>query len=451
MKPYTALARVSTPQQAKKYGIAVQLEAIRRYAESNDLDLQDEYVDNISGASENREALFALIDNAEKYQGVIIYDLTRLARTEKLGFTYLEMLEEAGLEVLSVHRGKIENDLMTGIDIVLSAEERRKTAERTKAGLLHVASQGIPPNGIILLGYDWDKNTKKVTINEQEAKIVVDLFTLSASGMAYRKMAKEMMNREIPSPSKSTKKQSYKWFQHTVRRIIKNKAYKGIFEWKHKDEKVTHKIEMPVIISPDLWQKAQKRNVGAKQKLGFPLTGRIKCGICGMALSARKVERANKPVYLYYRCNSHKEPDGKCGLPLINRFEIEKDAEKELRSIVASPKKLREALAITQVRQDNSAQLAELEDERQRVLAQHQKGYISDYELDDNMTRIRAKQSALRSPGSVSYPVDELIQLVKDLSFVEMLKTLDVTVIVMNREEFSIRMNYVNLKEEKLA
>lgn len=438
MKPYTRLARVSTLAQSKKYGIALQLEAINNYAKYHNIELQDEYIDNISGASENREALFSLVDNASKYKGVIIYDLTRLARTEKLGFTYLEMLQDAGLEVLTVHRGKIENDLMTGIDIVLSAEERRKTRQRTQSGLIYAAEKGTPPNGIILFGYIWDKYKKQVSIHLKQAEIVKRVFTLSASGESYRAIARQMMSESIASPQGSPK-----WFQHTVRRIIKNSAYKGEFIWQHKDSPRKFRIKVPAIVDAELWRKAQKKNVGAKTKLGFPLTGRVRCGICGQSMSARKVQRKNGEVYLYYRCNSHRDINSKPHMGLINRFELEKEVEKELRKVATSPKRIRAALQDAQTQEDHSEELAILEDERQRILSQHQKGYITDYELDDGMKVIRLKTNALKQPQDLDFPIQQYIDRAKALNFRQLLDFTDCTVIVHSKEVFELKIRFV--------
>jgi hypothetical protein len=69
----------------------------------------------------------------------------------------------------------------------------------------------------------------KLTVNEDEAKIVRLIFDLYASGMGLHLISKELENRGITSPCGKTR-----WDNATIRLIIKNERYIGVLK-QHKN------------------------------------------------------------------------------------------------------------------------------------------------------------------------------------------------------------------------
>ena len=240
---YALLSRVSTPHQAKAHGIPEQLKACRAYAARVGLATGDEYVDQISGASETREALYRLLDESERYAGVIIDHPDRIGRDEVVSHVLLRQLWKADLEIHSAHRGLVRPDLQTSMEIAFAAEERRRTLIKTQRALIAEAEKGLLPNGIHLFGYRNLPGQNKAEVNPEEARVVREVFQLAARKMSYRAVAKEMMSR-----GHTTMKGSKLWYQHTVRRVVVNPAYKGEFLWRHKTR--TYTLSIPPVVDP---------------------------------------------------------------------------------------------------------------------------------------------------------------------------------------------------------
>ena len=431
MTTYALLVRVSTLHQAKAHGVPEQLKACRAYAALAGFAVGDEYVDQISGASETRESFYRLLDEAHLYAGVIVDHTDRIGRDEEISHRLLRQLWAAGLEIHSAHRGGlVERDLQTSMEIAFAAEERRRTLIKTQRALIAEAEKGLLPNGIHLFGYRNVPGQNKAEVNPEEARVVRQVFQLAAAPMSYRAVAKEMMAR-----GHLTMKGSKLWYQHTARRVVINSAYKGDFLWRHKTR--TYTLSVPPIVDPDLWAQAQKRKVGAKQKLGFPLTGRVRCGRCGLGMSARKVARAGEPVYLYYRCNSHKEPSGKCGAPLVRRDKLEAAVESELRRVLSDRDELAQIFqsgAEQERSQKVAAETAALSAERGRVLELARRGLMGIDEADEIISGLRAKLRALAAPVELDYPLDEYVAAAAELPFAELLYVANVTAIVLGDE-----------------
>jgi site-specific DNA recombinase len=440
MKPYALLARVSTPNQAKdsRHGIPSQLKATKALAERLGVKVKGEYVDAISGMSESREAFYRLLAEADDYEGVIIYDVTRLARSEELSHRFLRLLQEAGLKVYASNRGlePLEQDFRTAIDIAVSAEERRNLLRRTQNGLIAEADQGKLPNGIHLFGYRNLPGQNAAIINPEEANVIREVYTLACKGMSYRAIAREMMTHK-----RLTMKGSSVWYQHTVRRVILNTAYKGEFVWNWKGER-TYTLEIPPIVDPDTWLKAQRTKRGAHPKLGFPLSGHIKCALCGFSLSAREASSRNK-TFPYYRCNSHKESHRRCTLPHIRREPLEKAVEKELRRVLSDRAVLAEMLEDSMLKEIDprtQQQIKALNDEHARVIEMAQRGLVTLDKAEDLVKEIKKKLKPLEVKPDVDVPLKEYMQAAKNLDFTALLDYSKAIVIV-GPEGFSLKIS----------
>lgn len=72
------------------------------------------------------------------------------------------------------------------------------------------------------LGYDYDPETKTMTVNKEEAKIVQYIFNRYVSGVGTSTIARELEEMGVPNPSGSKN-----WHQTTVAGIIRNEKYVG--------------------------------------------------------------------------------------------------------------------------------------------------------------------------------------------------------------------------------
>ena len=93
MKKAIGYIRVSTEEQSSddKYGVEVQRQAILSYAGSNGYEIEDWFVDVISGTKDNRPELDKILyqpDQLPTHDAVIVFKNDRIARDTKLYFYY---------------------------------------------------------------------------------------------------------------------------------------------------------------------------------------------------------------------------------------------------------------------------------------------------------------------------------------------------------------------------
>jgi DNA invertase Pin-like site-specific DNA recombinase len=238
-----AYLRVSKEQQATEgVSLDAQRQRIEAWCVLNDatLDPADVFIDaGISGKrSDNRPDLHAALDAACSSGGVlIVYSLSRLARSTRDTIDIAERLEKAGADLVSLTE-KIDTTSAAGkmifrILAVLAEFERDQTSERTKDALRYKKSiserVGSTPYGYDL--FDDGKRSKArqrpgstviegnlpVTLvpNPAEADAIERMKQLRDQGFSYRGIAEVLDRSGIPPKSGGSK-----WSHTSVRLLV---------------------------------------------------------------------------------------------------------------------------------------------------------------------------------------------------------------------------------------
>lgn len=168
---------------------------------------------------------------------------------------------------------------------------------------------------------DDEKSPKVPIINEEQAAVVVRIFTEYAGGAGLRTIADGLNRDAIPAPYDSPKlgyghKAGKGWGHTSVNAILRNERYRGRFTWNvrawikdldterkvaHARPKSEHKVtERPelAIVPVELWDTVQSRLAQRALHLGIPKAKRgstpskpsplatlVKCGWCGGPMS----------------------------------------------------------------------------------------------------------------------------------------------------------------------
>lgn len=229
-------ARVSTEKQEKQETIQSQLGALRNYVVDQKYALTKEYIDEgYSGELLARPALDNLRDDAKNglFEAVLVHSPDRLSRK----FIYLGLVEEEfkkyKVRIIFLNRPDSkdtpEENLLTGIQGLISEFEKAKILERTRRGRLHKIKNGIivgsiPPFGYRYIKNDRDSNTPgHYVIEEAETTIVRLIFDLFVNKkLSIRSIAKELTKQNIPP------RQGKHWRTSSLHRIIRNETYTGV-------------------------------------------------------------------------------------------------------------------------------------------------------------------------------------------------------------------------------
>lgn len=147
--------RVSTEGQAEDgVSLDAQEAKIRAWAELNDAELLAVHCDaGLSGCrADNRPGLQAALDAAcREGAALVVYSLSRLARSTEDAIGISKRLDKAGADLVSLSE-KIDTTSATGKMIfrllaVLAEFERDQVAERTAAALAHKKAKGEKTGG----------------------------------------------------------------------------------------------------------------------------------------------------------------------------------------------------------------------------------------------------------------------------------------------------------------
>jgi site-specific DNA recombinase len=222
MQTAIGYARVSTSGQATE---GVSLEAQRAKIEAwclaNDVQPGGIFVDaGISGKrADNRPQLQEALAAVSKAKGIlIVYSLSRLARSTKDTIQISERLGRAGADLVSLSE-KLDTTSAAGkmvfrLMAVLAEFERDQISERTSTAMAHKKSKGERV-GTIPFGFRLLDGGKTLARDEKEQGIIELLELFRESGHSYGKIADILNRKSVP-----TKKTGAMWLGTTVRNIL---------------------------------------------------------------------------------------------------------------------------------------------------------------------------------------------------------------------------------------
>jgi len=217
--------RVSTEQQGIN-GVSIDAQQAKLAAWSmvNDCELAGMYVESVSGKrADNRPELQKALKHVSECGGVlVVYSLSRLARSTKDTIEIAEQLDKAGADLVSLSE-KIDTTTAAGKMVfrmlaVLNEFERDQVAERTKSAMQYKRQRGELV-GNVPFGFDLDGDGITLVSNVGEQHVLDLIDELRERGESLRKIADELTRRGI-----QTKEGKQRWQHSTIQRILSRHA-----------------------------------------------------------------------------------------------------------------------------------------------------------------------------------------------------------------------------------
>lgn len=275
------------------------------------------YIDEgLSGISTKRRENFnRMVEDAEagRFDLVITKEISRFARNTLDSIQYTRQLLRAGVGVYfqndNINTFEEDSELRLAIMSSIAQDELRKLSSRVKFGHQQAIKQGVVLGNSRIFGYT--KNNGRLVIDEEQAPMVRELFTLYATDQ-YSMKQLETLFWEKGYRNHNGKKIAHS----TLSGMISNPKYKGyyvgnkvkvvdMFTKKQKflppEEWVIFKDEtgeiVPAIVSEELWEQANavlhRRSEDVKRRQGICnhanlLTGKLFCTHCGVPYYRRE-------------------------------------------------------------------------------------------------------------------------------------------------------------------
>ena len=328
-----------------------QRELLQSFVESKEefTDEIFEYIDDgYTGTNFNRPAFRRMIEDAKKgrIHTILVKDLSRLGRDYIGVGDYLEQIFPVlGVRFIAVNSNYDSNRYIgktMGLDMAVSnlvnSLYSRDISKKVKSGFRARWKQGISTSARPPYGYIKDKTVKGGwRIDPEAAKIVKLIFEKASDGWSTGRIAGYLNEQGFDTPSIHREKQNEfcgkrkvadsecLWDIGKIRTILRRYEYTGAFVHSHRESlQVGSHITRAVpehrqiiiedghdaIISRELYESAQTsiqpmRKPGFKTGNDYPLRGKIRCGVCRLAIT--RIELAYDAVYY---C-SHKTKSGR--------------------------------------------------------------------------------------------------------------------------------------------
>ena len=202
-----AYLRVSTLDQVE-HGVSLdaQRAKVEAWTSLHDRGELLVFSDSISGKrADNRPGLQQALASLAPGDALVVYSLSRLARSTKDCIAIAELVEKRGADLVSLSE-QIDTTSAAGRMVfrmlsVLAEFERDQIAERTSSALQHIRASGKKTGGKIPYGYDLDEDGRTLVRNEQEQAALLRIRSLRRDGHSLRSIASTLNGEGIPSKS----------------------------------------------------------------------------------------------------------------------------------------------------------------------------------------------------------------------------------------------------------
>lgn len=307
MPKYFLYARKSTDVEDKQVlSIEGQLAELREIAKRDDLQITEEFVEKQSAKKPGRPLFNDMLCRIERgeAQGIVCWKIDRLARNPVDGGQIQWLLQQGVICNIQTHdRSYLPNDnvLMMSVELGMANEYIRQLSANTSRGLKHKARMGIYP-GLAPFGYINNPLTKTVNVERKNAKLIKKTFAMYATGKVRLEDLADLWEK-AGVLSKGNRRVHISRLSF----ILQNPFYYGHFRYCRE----IHEGKHEPIITKDLYDRANavlrgRGRVPNIENDPAPYCGLLRCGECGMGITAETREKhqknGNVHHYVYYRC-----------------------------------------------------------------------------------------------------------------------------------------------------
>ncbi len=271
----TFYARVSTTREEQENSIENQIQFFTEMIKNDPhWTYVEGYVDRVRGeAAENRANFMRMVEDgkAGDFDLVLTKEVSRFARNTIDSLTYTRELLRAGVGVFfqndNICTIDTDSELRLTIMSSIAADEVRKLSERVRWGHKRSIESGNVLGNSRIFGYD--KDDRRLVINEEEAEMVRMIFELYSTGKySSRKIEKLLFEKGYRG------RNGTQIHHNTINGIIQNPKYKGwycgnkvkVTDYRTREQRflpeeewVMYKDEsgeiVPAIVSEELWDK----------------------------------------------------------------------------------------------------------------------------------------------------------------------------------------------------
>lgn len=302
-----------------------------------------------TGANTDRPALQKLIDDikAHRINCVVVYKVDRLSRSLLDFSQLLEFFDQNSVTFVSVTQHFNTQNSMgrLTLNILLSFAqfEREIISERTRDKIGSAKRKGKWVGGCIPLGYDLNKETHKLIVNPEEAKIVKELFESYLKERSLLEVAKianaKGIRTKVRKLAEGKQRGGVKFSSTSIEKILKNAYYTG----KVRYQNALYQGEQERILDDEIFMKVQEalhtnpNKFGSRKPIGKNiglLSRLLRCKACNSSMYLTHSVKHGVLRYSHYVClNAQKRGYQECPTRLVNTGLMESKVMEYLRKL----------------------------------------------------------------------------------------------------------------------
>ncbi len=425
-------ARVSTDHLEQKNSLNNQVEYFKQFIKSqHDWQYVDSYIDDgITGTNDiKREQFMKMISDSknDKFDLIITKEISRFSRNTLDSIKYTRELLNNGVAVFFVNDNINtifpDAELRLTIMASLAQDEVRRLSERVKFGMNRAIEKKVILGNNLLYGYKKDKESKKLVIVEEEARVVESIYRKYViDKLSISKIVKELNSKNIKTSMGN------EFSISTVSRMIANPKYKGyycgrkttVINYMTKKVKYLDKSEwkickdidnIPPIVSEQIWNLANERLNNRKTKYKrstnnkrlYLYSNKIYCKMDKTIFYRRYFKRDKKDAS--WVCSTYlKEGKKKCNSSNIRESELNYIFDNMIEKMNIDSKKIINILINNYKRMDldknNSFEIDKIEKKKEKILELFLDKIITKKELAIKMNDYAKKIKCLEEESS---------------------------------------------------
>jgi DNA invertase Pin-like site-specific DNA recombinase len=225
------------------------------------------------------------------YDTLLVWDLSRLARSLRLQEQWVWQFDRLGVTVVSHSEPHATDTLLRQITGAISEHSTREIASHVRRALRENTRRGIPHGSA---PYGYSRGDGKILTPNAHAPTVERIYRWYADGRSLGDIAGELRREGVPGPTGSV------WHRTTLTELLRNPVYTGTLCLSELAIPNVH----PPIVDADLWQRAQ---AVAKTRPRSPRTKQTRSWLEGLILHA-----CGYPMYLVGGSASRPVPAFRC-------------------------------------------------------------------------------------------------------------------------------------------
>lgn len=304
-------------------------ELVRAFGNRPDIDIVETFEESKSAKGPGRPIFSEVVRRIERgdAEGILAWHPDRLARNSIDGGQLIYLLDTGRLKDLkfvnysfeNTSQGKFVLQIMFGY----SKYYVDALSENVKRGNRARAARGWRPSSVPI-GYKHEPETKTIAVDQPHFRVVKRLFALALSGQYTVRQIQRIANDDWGY--RTPKKRFIGGTPialSTMYRMFANPFYAGLFFLDGKLYQGKHEAAISSMESDRIQAWLRRPGTQKPQRYRFAYVGMIRCGACGLMVTAE--HKANKRYgtrYVYYHC-THRNRDRRCLQPVIEVKRLE--------------------------------------------------------------------------------------------------------------------------------